>query len=123
MNDVNKDNGPFTYVEESNRKMFDRWWMKHRRTDKEMAMIYGKENIVHCTANFGDLLMAQTNGFHKGQKPTKNTRIAYVINYLIHPELAGGTEQTEEARFKMKQATYDALPDWKKPVADFLVKV
>jgi hypothetical protein len=44
------------------------------------------------------------------------------LNYVIHPELASGALQPPSKRFKMKKEFYDSLPDWKKPVADFLVK-
>jgi len=120
LNDVNIDNGPFTYVEGSNKKIFKGWNIKQRWQDKELAEIYGKENIKHITANVGDLLMGWTNGWHKGEKAIKGSRMMLTINFVIHPELADGKEQP--LSFKIKKDFYDSLPDWKKPVADFLLK-
>jgi hypothetical protein len=123
LNDVDHNNGPFTYVEGSNNKMFEGWWLKHRWFDKEMAHIYGADKIKHLTAKKGDLLIATTNGWHKGEKLVSGTRTMLTINFLVHPELAGGVEQDESKRFKISQKDFDNLPDWKKPVSDFLIKV
>ena len=43
--------------------------------------------------------------------------IVLTLNYVIHPE------EWNPPSFKMKKEDFDNLPDWKKPVADFLVKV
>ena len=107
----------------SNNKMFEGWWLKHRWFDKEMAHIYGADKIKHLTAKKGDLLIATTNGWHKGEKLVSGTRTMLTINFLVHPELAGGVEQDESKRFKISQKDFDNLPDWKKPVSDFLIKV
>ena len=123
LSDVTEESGPFSYVEESNNKMPNGWWAKHRWTDEDMKTIYGEDKIKHVTANVGDLLMATTNGFHKGHKIQKGTRYMLTVNFLIHPELAGGMEQAPEKRFQMKKEDFDALPENKKPVADFLIKV
>ena len=123
MNDVNMSNGPFTYVEDSNRKMFEGWWYQHRWRDDQLAMIYGKDKIKHLTANFGDMLMARTNGWHKGQKLISGERLMLTVNFVIHPELAGGRVQSEEKRFQINKQDYENLPEHKKPVADFLIKV
>jgi len=120
LNDVNIDNGPFTYVEGSNKKMFKDWNIKQRWQDKELAEIYGEENIKHVTANVGDLLIGWTNGWHKGEKARKGSRMMLTINFVIHSELADGKEQP--LSFKIKKDFYDSLPEWKKPVADFLIK-
>lgn len=123
LNDVSVNNGPFTYVEGSNRKMFNGWWLKHRWTDDEMSSIYGKDSIKKITANVGDLIMARTNGWHKGQKLLEGDRTMLTINYVVHPEMSSGISQPPSKRFRIKKEFYDSLPEWKKPVADFLVKV
>ena len=126
LHDVNEDGGPFTYVDGSNAKMWQNWWYHHYPSDEMMENIYGKDKIVPITANFGDLLMANTRGMHKGMKPKKHERTAIHICYMIHPEL-GGPGHQQETPFangsKMRKEDFDNLPDWKKPAADFLVKV
>tara|TARA_R110000851_G_scaffold45330_3_gene111095 strand:- start:5392 stop:6258 length:867 start_codon:yes stop_codon:yes gene_type:complete len=125
LDDVKLENGPFTYVEGSNREMpaNPHWSRYHRWPDNEIEKIYGKDRIKHLTADYGDLLMATTNGFHKGLKTQEGERIMFTINYLIHPEIEGGDIRTAKNRFFVKQTRVDSLPDWKKPVADFLIKV
>jgi hypothetical protein len=123
LNDVDENNGPFSYVEESNNKMFNGWWLKHRWFDEELGQIYGNDKLKRLTAKKGDLLIATTNGWHKGEKLVSGTRSMLTINFLVHPELAGGVEQDESKRFKISQEDFNNLPDWKKPVADFLLKV
>lgn len=123
LDDVDENNGPFSYVEGSNNKMFEGWWLKHRWFDEELGQIYGHDKLKRLTAKKGDLLIATTNGWHKGEKLVSGTRSMLTINFLIHPELAGGVEQDESKRFKIRQEDFDNLPDWKKPVADFLIKV
>lgn len=123
LNDVNENNGPFTYVEGSNKKMFNGWWRKHRWTEAEMKQIYGDDKIRYLTANVGDVLMARTNGWHKGLKLKEGERTMLTLNYLVHPELASGVSQPPSKRFRIRKEFYDSLPEHKKPVADFLVKV
>ena len=125
LNDVKLDNGPFTYVEGSNREMptSPHWSQYHRWPDNEIQKIYGKDRIRYLTANYGDLLMATTNGFHKGLKIQEGERTMLTINYLIHPEIEGGDIRTAKNRFFVKQTRVDSLPKWKRPVADFLIKV
>jgi len=126
LHDVNEDGGPFTYVDGSNAKMWGNWWHHHYPSDEMMENIYGKDKVVPITANFGDLLMANTRGMHKGMKPKKHERTAIHMCYMIHPELTGPGHQQEnrlESGFRIRKEDFDNLPDWKKPAADFLVKV
>ena len=127
LEDVGLPNGPFTYVEGSNRIVPAKphWWndLGHRVSDEQIANIYGVERIKYLTAKAGDLLIATTNGYHKGQKIMQGTREMFTINYLIHPEMDEANPATARARFKIRKQDYDKLPDWKKPVCDFLIKV
>jgi hypothetical protein len=45
------------------------------------------------------------------------------INYLIHPELKNGQPGIYENPFSMKNEQFESLSSYKKPVADFLLKV
>ena len=124
LNDVDIDGGPFTYVQGSNNKMPKEWYRNHYWPDKTIKNLYGQENIRYLTANFGDLMIANTKGFHKGQKPVKSSRVAMHFTYLIHPELDGQCKEIPlERGFQIRKEDFEDLPDWKKPVADFLLKV
>ena len=125
LNDVGLKNGPFTYVEGSNRELpiNPHWFKYHRWPDSEIEKVYGKDRIKHLTANYGDLLIATTNGFHKGLKIEEGERTMFTINFLIHPEIEGGDVRTAKNRFYVEQSRVDSLPNWKRPLADFLIKV
>jgi len=122
LNDVTEENGPFTYVEGSNREMPLHWDSYHRWPDHEIENVYGKNRIKFVTANVGDLLIGATNGFHKGLKLKNGDRTMFTINYLIHPEMEGSRPETARPRFHIWQDDFENLPDHKKPVADFLIK-
>ena len=94
-----------------------------RAAIKKCQLIYGKDRIKHLTANYGDLLIATTNGFHKGLKIEEGERTMFTMNFLIHPEIEGGDVRTAKNRFYVKQSRVDDLPEWKKPIADFLIKL
>ena len=123
LNDVDEDGGPFTYVEGSNKKLFNDWWKFHYMNDEDIESVYGSDSIKYLPANFGDLLMANTKGFHKGQKPVARERIAMHFTYLIHPEMEGYDKVPKEKRFQISEDYYKSMPDWKKPATDFLLKV
>jgi len=126
LNDVDDDGGPLGYVAGSNCAMFNKWWYYHYILDSAVERFYGKEKIKRLTANFGDLIMADTRGYHKGWKPVNKERIAIHACFLIHPELAGPLHTHEvpyDEAFEIKKSDYDSLPEWKKPAADFLKKV
>jgi len=126
LNDVDINGGPFTYIEDSHKKIFNNWWHYHYIQDEVMKTIYGEDKIKHLTANFGDLLMADTRGFHKGLKPKTSERYAMHMCFLIHPELTGPGHQQEtppDKGFQIRKEDYESLPDNVKPVADYLVKI
>ena len=126
LHDVDIETGPFTYVEDSNKKMPMDWWKGHYYPDQYIKNIYGENKIKFLTSNFGDLLIANTRGFHKGTKPTTKDRLAIHACYMIHPELCGKGHQNEtppEGWFKIKQGDYEKLDEQQKPVADFLQKI
>tara|TARA_Y100000593_G_scaffold74652_1_gene137511 strand:+ start:8149 stop:9042 length:894 start_codon:yes stop_codon:yes gene_type:complete len=116
LNDVDINGGPFCLVEGSHREKFDGCYLKYRWSSNEIGKIYGEENIKYVTANFGDLVLATTNSFHRGTKPMSSDRTMLTLDWGIHPVYfkKWGT--------KIKQSDYDSLEDWKKPVADYLVK-
>lgn len=123
LNDVNMDNGPFTYVKGSNTKMPQNWQSIHRWEDSQIINLYGEGAIAHLTASYGDLLMATTNGFHKGSVPKVGTRDMLTLNYVIAPELRNQSIDEESSRFLISEKSYDSLKPWQLPLVDFLNKV
>ena len=124
LNDVNTpEDGPLTLIKDSWNKIPANHHSKHRWSEQEIKNIYGEDSLLYLTAKKGDLITGFTTSFHRGTKPIKQERTMLTINYVIHPELHGGVPGTKDKYFKIRQQQYDDLPDHKKPVADFLIKV
>tara|TARA_Y100000310_G_scaffold290240_1_gene317261 strand:+ start:693 stop:1502 length:810 start_codon:yes stop_codon:yes gene_type:complete len=113
LNDVDAEGGPFTYVEGSHIKKFSGWDKKYRWKDDEIINAYGNENIAMLTANAGDIIVADSTGFHKGSKPLKRNRMMFTVNYVIHPE---DWKKPQEPVRKTH-----SVPESKKHLTDFLV--
>tara|TARA_A100001011_G_scaffold400744_1_gene518227 strand:- start:4159 stop:5016 length:858 start_codon:yes stop_codon:yes gene_type:complete len=117
LNDVDENNGPFTYTQGSQIQKFEGWDSKYRWKHREISSIYGEDRIIKCTGNMGDLIIGNTNGFHKGTKVVKGERTILSVYYSVHP-----TEWRPNFGGKMRKEHYERLPAHKKPLADFLVR-
>jgi len=126
LNDVTMENGPFTYVEASNREMpvQPHWSTHHRWPDETIESIYGKDRIKNITANYGDLLIATTVGFHKGLQLQKGSRLMLTLNYLVHPELGGqGIYGPPEQPHQVSMETFKSTKHPESGLYDFMTKV
>ena len=117
LDDVDESNGPFTYVKQSHIKKFEGWDSKYRWKHRDISSIYGEDSIIKQCGNNGDLVIGNTNGFHKGTKVIKGERTLLSVYYSVHP-----TEWRDTYGGKIRKEDYDNLPDHKKPLADFLVR-
>ena len=114
MNDVNLDDGPLTYVRGSNRKKPYNHLSQYRWDEDSIRQIYGEESISYLTASAGDLLIANTTGFHRGTKPKNRERRMLTLNYLID------NETDVNVPFLSKQEWVNDLPKSKKALFDFM---
>ncbi|MCZ6617808.1 MAG: phytanoyl-CoA dioxygenase family protein, partial [Gammaproteobacteria bacterium] len=89
LNDVDASGGPFCFVKGSHKKKFTGWKRKARWRLEEMEVAYGHENIIELTANLGDLIVADPNGFHRGKKVVSTERLMLAVDYVIHKEFEG----------------------------------
>lgn len=119
MDDVDMEGGPFSYVEGSHTKKFEingfNWNRQYRWPTKDINKIYGEENVRFLTAKKGDLLVADTNGWHRGVKPTRNDRTMLTLDYVCHDE-----DFDRNRRFEFKKEHYERLDDKHKPMCDYL---
>ncbi len=125
-NDVTMENGPFTYVESSNRQMpsSPHWSTQHRWPNEPIEELYGKERIINLTANYGDLLIATTNGWHKGLPLQQGQRLMLTLNYIVHPELGGsGIHGPPQPSHRVSRELFDTIPEAKRGVYDYVEKV
>lgn len=126
LNDVDENGGPFCYVEGSHRKKFIlqqgeqgiHFNAQYSWPTQIIEDIYGKDNVKYLTAKKGDLLIADTNGWHRGIKPINAERTMLTLNYVCHYE-----EHRESSSFHLEQSAYDNLPEDKKAVCDLLTLV
>ncbi len=118
LNDVDEEGGPFSYVRGSHKKRFPGWRSKGRWTLDEMERAYGKENIVRLTANVGDMLIADTNGFHRGTKVRSNDRFMLTIDYSIHEEFDG---TQDPSLFKLPRTVFEQMTPKQRAATDFLL--
>ena len=116
LTDVDMDGAPFTYIKGSHKEKFSGWNRKYRWEPKEIEEIYGQERVLHATGKVGDLVMANTTGFHRGYPPVSSERLMLTVNYVIHPEY------WKPITFKVRRPDHNRLPNWKKPLTDFVIK-
>ena len=119
LNDVDLEGGPFCYVEGSHTKKFKingvNWNSQYSWNLDSINQIYGQDKVKYLTAKKGDLLVADTNGWHRGTKPINSERTMLTLDYACHPEFFD-INQT----FQMKKSDFDNLDTKYKPLCDFL---
>ena len=118
LNDVEEGGGPFCYVKGSHRHKWDGWDQKARYEDAEIEEVYGAENILRCYAKAGDVILANTAGIHRGEKPRKANRGILIVNYCVHPEYG-----FEHPDIRIPAKTKYALSSFCLRAADNLVEV
>jgi Phytanoyl-CoA dioxygenase (PhyH) len=112
MNDVDALGGPFCYVAGSHtKKPFD-WRRKYHWSREEIESYYGPDAIRLMTGKVGDLIIADTTGFHRGVKVQSAPRRMLTIDYTIHreywrdaPAAAMPTDAIENFTTKQRAAT------------------
>ena len=107
------DSGPFTYVLGSHAHRFYGWDTKYRWSNQEMLSHYGESRIRHYVGDVGDVIVADTTGFHRGKKVISKERHMLTVNYQLAAEY-DGTRPLIEAR------DIAALPEDQLLLADFL---
>lgn len=116
LNETGEGGGPFCYVRGSHLKKFDGWEKNPRYVEQEMAQRYGQEAILRCYAKPGDVVFAETTGFHQGEKPIKYDRGILILNYCVQPEYGYDYEKN-----KIQKATLEKQPELSRLVAGDLV--
>ena len=122
LDDVDENGGPFCYVEGSHTKKFEidrrNWNEQYNWSTDSIEQIYGKDKVKYLTAKKGDLLIADTNGWHRGTKPLNKDRTMLTLDYVCHPEFF-----EETSKFKIKKEDFNKLEDKYKPLCDLLIQV
>jgi hypothetical protein len=80
LTDVGPENGPFTYVVGTHEQK--RSWAQGRREDADIASAY-PDRIWPVTGEAGDLIIADTVGFHKGERVREGARIMLQLEFAV----------------------------------------
>ena len=77
---------------------------------------------MKLTGKLGDLIVADTSGFHRGLKAISKDRSMLTLDYLVHEEFKyAGTKRQEGAeKFVIGSADYESLTPKQKAGSDFL---
>jgi hypothetical protein len=79
--DVDTETGPHCYVKGSHGSLPKQITRDGRFEDKEIAEVYGKENLIEITGKRGTIMAVDTRGFHKGKELSKGERLLFQIQY------------------------------------------
>jgi ectoine hydroxylase-related dioxygenase (phytanoyl-CoA dioxygenase family) len=115
LNDVDERGGPFCYTSGSHKEKFNGWDSKYRWLPSEVEAMYGKDRIRYLTAEVGDLLAADTTGFHRGTKAIAHDRSMLTLNFTLHPEYWNPVPQ-----FKIGSDVYERFTPKQRAATDFL---
>lgn len=107
LNDVDENGGPFCYVKKSHKDKEKYWGIQPRWSHKEIEEIFGQNNIKKLTAKKGDVIIANTNGFHRGIKPISYDRNIIIINYCIHEEYSFNYKK--DLKINVPKKTIDSI--------------
>jgi hypothetical protein len=80
LSDVSNDNGPFVYVVGTHEMKSD--WRDGRVTDEYIDTQYGAK-VRRFTGNAGDLIVADTVGYHKGERVRGEPRLMLQLEFAV----------------------------------------
>ena len=80
LTDVGPENGPFTFVVGTHESKRD--WSQGRREDAYIASSY-PDRIWPVTGNAGDLIIADTVGYHKGERVRSGERVMLQLEFAV----------------------------------------
>ncbi len=89
LNDVDLDGGPFEYIRGSHKNKIPGWQNNLRWRDEDIYGFYGQDHSVKFVADYGDLILADTTGFHRGMQVKTRPRTMFTANYVRRMEKDG----------------------------------
>jgi hypothetical protein len=106
-------------------RKFSGWRNKYRWDSAEIERIYGGDRVEFITASKGDIIVADTTGFHRGVKPLGADRSMLTVDYLAHEENKYGKFGRDRAvrrpyRTALAAASFGRLSTRQRAAADFM---
>lgn len=115
LSEVDEMSGPLTYVKGSHKTKFKFWQSRYRWSDDEIHLNYGLDYCIPLTGSFGDVIIADTTGFHKGLKPVLKDRIMLTVTYGIHMELG-----VNKYQYQMFETEYNKMNEFQRKCAKYI---
>lgn len=109
LNNVDEDTGPFQYITNSHKNWPFLSNRKYRWEDNYIETYYGKKSLFSATGSVGDIILADTTGFHKGKRLNKNNRTMLTLNYSTHRDIGNQSLKLK----KFNEYSFDITPDKK----------
>ncbi len=107
LNNVDEDTGPFQYILKSHKNWPLMSNRKYRWEDNYIETYYGKKSVFSATGSVGDIILADTTGFHKGKKLNKNYRTMLTLNYSTHRDIGNQSLKLK----KFNDYSFNITPD------------
>ena len=109
--DVNKENGPFEYIQGTHKRDLTRLSFADRRVgEKEIADAYPEREIIQAICKAGDVFAFDTRGFHRGAPLASGKRCVMSIDFTIN---RFGCEYQYQKRPKL-QNNWESFELWSK---------
>lgn len=93
LSDVRESNGPFTFIPGTqplgNRTINPPRTKYQRVTDDVMAQSVPRNQWKICIGKMGDVIFADTCGYHKGLKPTQGYRLMLMVHFASRTAVTG----------------------------------
>lgn len=93
LSDVGEANGPFTFVpgtQPLGNRPVDPPENKYQRvTDDDMVQTVPRDHWKICIGKAGDMIFADTCGYHRGLKPTQGYRLMLMVHYASRAAATG----------------------------------
>ena len=108
LNDVDKNAGPFMFVKKTHKKTNLESFKNYRINDKVINSKFSSDDIISLTGKIGDVIIANTRGFHKGKKVINKERNMLTFTFGIHDEYFRKSSKIKINSFILKYNTnYD----------------
>ena len=108
LNDVDENAGPFMFVKKTHKKTNLESFKNYRINDKVINSKFSSDDIISLTGKIGDVIIANTRGFHKGKKVINKERNMLTFTFGIHDEYFRKSSKIKINSFILKYNTnYD----------------
>jgi hypothetical protein len=120
LNDVKEGGGPHCFMKGSHTDMSkEKYWdmstiLPSQTTDDDAVNMFGKESFMKLYANIGDIIIEDTTGWHKAEKPKNKDRDVIIITYGIGKEYS---YYDQTSFVKINKAQYNKINN--KNILDF----